>query len=282
MQEKIKAYVLLIFLGLIWGSTFPLIKITLNFMSASVFLTFRFLIASLVLFIMYPNNILKSDRKSFLYGFLIGISLFFGYLFQTVGLEFTTSSHSGLITGLYVVLAPVLAFFLLKEKITLRLVISLFLSIFGLSLLTNFYETHTMNFGDFLTVLSALSYAFQIVLVDKYVKMKDPSVIVFFQIFTVSVLSIFLLPFNFSFVPGYFSIFSILFLGIVATALAILIQNIAQKQLTSGETSVFLTSEPIFAVIFSYIILGETLGFVSIIGAFLIIISMVLMSIKSN
>ncbi len=278
MDEKIKAYVLLIFLGLIWGLTFPLIKVTLNFVSASALLTFRFLIASSVLFIIYPKNILKSDRKSFLYGFLIGITLFFGYLFQTFGLEYTTSSHSGLITGLYVVLAPLIAYFLLGEKITFKVVISIFLSILGLSLLTDFYETHTMNFGDFLSFLSAISYAFQIVLVDKYVKIKDPSVIVFFQIFTVGILSIFLLPFNYSFIPAYFSIFSILFLGIVATGLAILIQNIAQKKLTSGEASIFLTSEPIFAVIFSYIFLGETLSLISFTGAFLIIVSMVIMS----
>jgi len=280
MQNKLKSYFLLILLGLIWGSTFPLIKISLNFMSPYTFLTFRFLIATLVLFLIYPKRIIESDRLSIFYGFMIGISLFFGYIFQTVGLEYTTSSHSGLITGLYVVIAPLIAYFLLKEKITFRLIISLFLSILGLILLTNFYETHKINFGDFLTILSAISYAFQIVLVDKYVKMKDPFVIVFFQIFTVGIISIFLLPFNYSFQPGYFSIFSILFLGIVATGLAILLQNIAQKELTSGEASIFLTSEPIFAVIFSYLILGETLSFIAIIGAFLIVISMIVMSLK--
>lgn len=279
-MKKISAYLLLILDGLIWGSTFPIVKIALAYSSPYIFLALRFIIGTVIFFIIFRSKIIRVSRETIIFGLIIGITLFFGYYFQTVGLLYTTASHSGLITGLYVIIAPILAFFMLKEKMNTYIVIALVIALAGLILLTGYYNTHSLNFGDLLTVFSAISYAFQIVLVDKYVKFKDPIPITFYQMFLVTILSSFLTPFNFKIILNFDLVFALLFTGIVATALAIYIQTNAQKYLSSAETSIFLTSEPVFAVMFSYLLLNETLGIISVIGAVMIILGMILITIK--
>ncbi|MEM0160157.1 MAG: DMT family transporter [Thermoplasmata archaeon] len=279
-MKKISAYLLLILDGIIWGSTFPIIKIALDYTSPYIFLSLRFIIGSAIFFIIFRSKIIKVSKETVMFGLIIGIALFFGYYFQTVGLLYTTASHSGLITGLYVIIAPILAFFMLKEKINIYVIVAIVMALAGLILLTGYYSTHSLNFGDILTIFSAISYAFQVVLIDKYVKFKDPIPITFYQIFLVAILSSFLTPFNFKIILNFDLIFALIFTAIVATAIAIYIQTNAQKYLSSAEASIFLTSEPIFAMMFSYILLNETLGIISIIGAVMIVSSMILIAVK--
>ncbi len=279
-MKKISAYLLLILDGVIWGSTFPIIKIALNYASPYIFLSLRFIIGSAIFFIVFRSKIIKVSKETVMFGLIIGIALFFGYYFQTVGLFYTTASHSGLITGLYVIIAPILAIFMLKEKINIYVIVAIVMALAGLILLTGYYSTHTLNFGDLLTIFSAIAYAFQVVLIDKYVRLKDPIPITFYQIFIVAILSSFLTPFNFKIILNLYFIFALIFTAIVATSIAIYIQTNAQKYLSSAEASIFLTSEPIFAIMFSYILLNETLGIISIIGAVMIVASMILIAVK--
>jgi drug/metabolite transporter (DMT)-like permease len=265
---------------MIWGSTFPLIKIALLNNSPYIFLALRFIIGTLIFFLIFRSKIISVSRETIMFGSIIGIALFFGYYFQTVGLIYTTASHSGLITGLYVIIAPIIAFFMLKERMNLYIIIALIIALAGLILLTGYYNTHALNFGDLLTVFSAIAYAFQVVLIDKYVKLKDPISITFYQMFLVTILSCFLSPIGFKILLNFELIFILLFNGIVGTAIAIYIQTNAQKYLSSAEASIFLTSEPLFAIMFSYLLLNETLGIISIIGAAMIILSMLIISIK--
>ncbi len=267
---------------LLWGITFPIMKIAVVSISPVLLTLLRFGIASIFLFIIFFRRIVSSSIGTLLSGLFIGVFLYFGYYFQIVGIVYTSAMHSTLITGLYVVIAPILAFILLKEPLDKKVIISLILAMTGLILVTGILITN-INIGDLLTFFSAIAYSFQVVYVDKYSKKYDPLSLTFFQILTVVPLSVIFLPFSGSSVTWSNDIiFSIIYLSIFATAIALLLQNYGQKGLESATASMVFALEPVFGVIFSFLMLHETMGFIQIIGGVLIVIAMIIVSSRKT
>ena len=281
-MQKNKSIGLIITATILWGVTFPILKIAAVSISP-VYLTFiRFAIASIILFILFYKRIISSSKGQILSGIYIGIFLYFGYYFQIIGIVYTSAMHSTLITSLYVVISPILAFFLLKEGLDKKVIISLFLALIGLILITGILITN-VNIGDILTLFSAIAYSFQVVYVDKYSKKYDPLALTFFQIIMVVPLSLLFLPFSGIQVAWNNTlIFSIIYLSIFATALALLLQNFGQQGLDSATASMVFALEPVFGVIFSYFILGETMGPLQILGGVFIVIAMILVSSRKT
>ncbi len=281
-MQKNKSIGLIITATILWGVTFPIMKIAVVSISP-VYLTFiRFAIASIILFILFYKRIISSSKGQILSGIYIGIFLYFGYYFQIIGIVYTSAMHSTLITSLYVVISPILAFFLLKEGLDKKVIISLFLALIGLILITGILITN-VNIGDILTLFSAIAYSFQVVYVDKYSKKYDPLALTFFQIIMVVPLSLLFLPFSGIQVAWNNTlIFSIIYLSIFATALALLLQNFGQQGLDSATASMVFALEPVFGVIFSYFILGETMGPLQILGGVFIVIAMILVSSRKT
>ena len=279
-MQKATAIISLFLVSVVWGATFPLVKGSLDFISPLGFISLRFLLAFLILSIFFAKN-LKGNREILVPGFILGLFLFLGYLFQTVGLKYTSSSHSGFITGLYVVFTPLFAVLMIKEKISIKVAVAVLLSLVGLYLLSNM--SGGMNFGDFLTLLCAISYAIQVVLVAKYSRIYDPTSLTIIELAFVFLLSTAGwawegLPYQ----VNAFMIFGVIFTGIFATALAILAQTHAQRVIPSSHAAVIYTTEPVFAGIFSYLLLGETLGLKGIIGAALILLGMLLVALDKS
>ncbi|MGC8565839.1 MAG: DMT family transporter [Thermoplasmata archaeon] len=281
-MQKNKSIGLIITATILWGVTFPMMKIAIVSISP-VYLTFiRFAVASIILFILFYKRIISSSKGQILSGIYIGVFLYFGYYFQIIGIVYTSAMHSTLITGLYVVISPILAFFLLKEGLDKKVIISLFLALIGLILITGILITN-VNIGDILTLFSAIAYSFQVVYVDKYSKKYDPLALTFFQIIMVVPLSLLFLPFSGIQVAWNNTlIFSIIYLSIFATALALLLQNFGQQGLDSATASMVFALEPVFGVIFSYFILGETMGPLQILGGVFIVIAMILVSSRKT
>lgn len=280
---KIKYIGELLITTLIWGFTFPLQKVSVDYISPSLLIMIRFFIGAFAIFLIFPSRILKADKNLILSGIFIGIFLFFGYYFQVVGVIYTSAINSSLITGLYVIISPILAFFILKERIDSRVGIALILAFTGLVLITEFYEHMSLNFGDFLTVVSALSYSFQVVFVDKYSKIYDPIALTFYQVLFVVPLSALFIPL----LPVYATfngwvIFSIFYLSLFATTGAILLQNIGQRGVDSVTASMVFAMEPVFGVLFSMAVLGEFMGISQIIGSILIIMAMFIVASRKN
>ncbi len=267
----------------IWGFTFPLQKISVVYISPSLLIAIRFLIGALALFLIFPRRIINSSRGLVFSGIFIGIFLFFGYYFQVVGVIYTSAINSSLITGLYVIISPILAFFILKERLDLRVGVALLLAFSGLILITGFYTHMKLNLGDFLTVLSAISYSFQVVFVDKYSKIYDPVALTFYQVMFVVPLSLIFIPV----LPVYASFnswvyFSIFYLSLFATTGAILLQNIGQKGVDSATASMVFAMEPVFGVFFSMAVLGESMYIAQIVGSILIIGAMLIVASRRN
>ncbi|MGD8505156.1 MAG: DMT family transporter [Candidatus Bathyarchaeota archaeon] len=273
------ADVTLLGVSLIWGGTFPLIKVVLQETSPYVFLSLRFVIATLILIVIFRKEVASTRKEVLRAGFLIGVFIFIGYMTQTVGLKYTTASKSGFITGLYVVFTPVLSYMILRTTLPRKRILAVLMALTGLFLLSEIDPIGlNMNYGDFLTLVCAIAYAFSVVLIDKYTKEFSPSVLATVQAFTTCIFSMLawavleplILP------TSRITWVAILITAVFATTIAFLAQNYAQKYTTATKAAIIFTAEPIFALIFSFATLGETLSQNGIIGAVLIIAGMLL------
>lgn len=279
-MRKPTAILSLFFVAVIWASTFPIIKLSLQYISSWGFVALRFLTGFFILSIFFARK-LKMDRETLFSGAMLGIVLFAGYFFQTLGLQYTSATHSGFIVGLYLVFTPFFAFFVIKEKISVKSGVAVLLSLTGLYFLSNMEKG--MNIGDFITLLCAVFYALQIVLVAKYTKMYDPTSLTLVEIGMVAIMGMGgwgLEKFYCQCTP--ILIFGILFTGILATAVGILLQTHAQKVVPPTHAAVIFTMEPVLAGVFSYLILGETLGSRGIIGAILVLLGMLLVALDKS
>ena len=150
MDRKV-AFSGLIFVAVVWGSTFPIISTSLKFIDPMSFLLFRFIIASLVLLPFIYKRINKRDA---IFGSLVGIPLFLGYVTQTYGLEYTSPSMSGLITGIYIILTPVLSIFILKNGVDMVKIYLTVAAFVGMALMS-VTSTSGQILGNVLTVGTA-------------------------------------------------------------------------------------------------------------------------------
>jgi drug/metabolite transporter (DMT)-like permease len=270
-----KAELFLLLLTFFWGVTFPLVKIALGFCSPFLFLAIRFGLATLIIWLVYSRGISPVDKATLKAGIILGIFLFLGYAFQTVGLKYTAASKSAFITGLFVIMVPPLSVLLVREKPKIFSLIGVLLAVSGLWLMSR-PKGSEFNLGDLLTLFCAVSFSFHVIYVQIYSKEFPFEKLVFVQLLTTAVLSIpsmFLLE-TINFVYNLNLVSAILVTALFATALGIAIQNRMQKDTTATKASVIYTMEPVFAGVFSYLILGEVLGSVGMVGAGLILSGM--------
>ncbi len=269
----------LLSITVIWGWTFVLVKQGMSEVGPLTFLAARFILAFLVLALLFLGTLRRIDRRTLAAGGAIGVALFSGYFFQTWGLVYTTATKSGLITGLSVVIVPLLAAVMNREQVKLKTWGSAIIAAGGLALLVlGNGRLTSVNFGDFLTLICAFSYAVHIVLVDRYVRRVDYRGLLLVQVGVVALLSV-MGALTVERIPTHFSwelIEGILVTGILATALALYVLNRFQSYSTAAYTAIILTMEPVFAALFGAILLGERLAPLQIVGALGIVASMLI------
>jgi drug/metabolite transporter (DMT)-like permease len=286
------ADLILLFVAFIWGTTFVLVENAIAFLPPFLFNSIRFTFAALslfiVLFFFYRRLLQAIDWKLIGAGVILGIWLFSGYLFQTVGLLYTTSSKAGFITGLSVVLVPLFAYFLLKQSVSRNALLGIIVALFGLYLLT-FGDIHGMNIGDLLVLFCAISFALQIVLTGKYAPHYPTLVLAFIQISTVAVLSsigaLFKGEWNIliqrpAILLEPVIILAMLVCAILATAFAYMAQTELQKFTTPTRVALIFATEPVFAALTDIWWNGRWLSFTGVIGCLLILGGMILSELK--
>ncbi|MEZ4767730.1 MAG: DMT family transporter [Caldilineales bacterium] len=208
-------------------------------------------------------------------GIAIGLALAAGYAFQTFGLRFTTPAKAGFITGLSVALVPIGQAIFLRRAPRLNSIAGVALATLGLGLLSLNADLR-VNLGDLLVLGCAVAFAAHILLVGRFAPDWNPLRLAFVQIATVAVVTailalIFERPIGW---PPPNVWFAAAFTGLFATALAFFIQSRAQQATTPTHTALIFAAEPVFAGIFSYLLIGEVLGPRQIAGAALIVAGM--------
>ncbi|BEP27802.1 DMT family transporter [Helicovermis profundi] len=277
MTNSKKADLALLFVTFGWGSSFLLSKNVINQIEVFNFLWVRFLLAFVIAILIFYKRMLKIDKTSLINGFVIGLILFSGFAFQTVGLNITTVSKSAFITGLSVILVPVLMSFYKKKLPGIQIIVSVAMAITGLGLLTLTNGVSSLNLGDILTLVSSFLFAMHIISVGALTHKSDSITMAIIQIGTVGVLSL-IASFIFEKPTINLSVNawgSLIVLSVICTLGAFVIQSIAQKYTSSTHTALIYSMEPVFASIFSYIFIGEVLGLFGTIGALMIVFGMI-------
>uniref|UniRef100_A0A7C3WVD3 DMT family transporter n=1 Tax=Dictyoglomus turgidum TaxID=513050 RepID=A0A7C3WVD3_9BACT len=274
---ELKGTLILIFVTLIWGSTFSLTKISLKYLTPFFLLFERFFLGSLFLGIYF---IVKGIPLRINWaGSILGIINFLAIAFQTFGLRSTTATKGAFITGLSVLMVPFFERIFLGSKISIRLWLSVFIGFLGLTMLTvDFTQIGYINWGDFLVFICAVLYAIQIVYIAYVVHKKEVLDLVFSELIITMLLA---LLFHIFFEPEslplrniFISFIPVLYLGTIATSLTLTLQLIGQKYLTPTKSALIYNLEPVFATIFAFFILKESLSLIQFIGAFLILLSL--------
>jgi len=255
-----------------WGGTFPAMKIAILDLEVFFFLSLRFGVAllSFLPLLVFTKRRVVPDLRSM----GIGIVVFSGFLFQVFGLKYTSAINSAFITSLNSPLVPVLAFLLFRRKPYLRAVFGIILGMVGLALLTGAYKGIAVSVGDLLTFLCAISWALQILLVDMVTKGTNALELAYSEslsVFALSTISSLLVGENW-FMPRGSGMLAVMYTGVIATTFAFFVQALSQEKVPPELTGLMLLLEPVFASLFSFLILGETLDIVEILGAFLILI----------
>lgn len=284
-QETSTKQLALLGVSLIWGTTFVLGKYSISYIPVFQYLSMRFFLASLVLLFFSWSILLKSTRKQIFISFTSGLLVFASYAFQTLGLQYTTASKNAFICGLYVVLVPFAAWLVYKKTITINAALGAVLAALGLAFLSlSRGDGLGINYGDWLAFLSAIFAAFQIIVIGRYAKEIHPFVLTFFQLTTVAAVAGLT-----SFSTGEITLSiplgvwgTILFLSILATTLAFLIQCWAQQNTNNNVTAIIFSLEAVFGAFFAYLILHEPLTQKMIFGCLLLFCAMIVSQRESK
>ncbi len=283
MNQKYKkqyfAEFMLATVTIFWGATFPIVKDAINEMPVMAFLWVRFAMAAILLaLITGRKGFATLDRRGWCLGILLGTLLFLAYLFQTFGLERTSSANAGFLTGLGVVWVPLMAGPFLKKPAAFGSKVGVVLSLFGLLLLT-WHTPWTISFGDFLVVICSIFIALHIIGLDAFSKGYDGRALAFVQIATMAVLGCFgSLVFEPVSWPQTWSsslVFALIVTSVFATAYAFWAMTTFQHRTTPTRAALIYTLEPVFAAIFSVWLAGDRLSSIGWVGGALIVIGMI-------
>ncbi len=279
-MTRIQANMLLLLAGAIWGAGFVAQSTAMESLGPLWFVALRFGVASLTVL---PFAVLETKRSqaplgsSNKIGFTaIGLALFLGIIAQQYGLLTTSVTNSGFLTGLYVVLVPVLSVVFLKRPPHWIIWPASIFCLSGIFLLSGGRLT-SLSTGDWLTILCALFWAAQVLMVGIFAKSSGRPITLSFWQFAVTAIAAFLTaiilePFSMNGVLRAST--EILYAGVFSSGLAFSLQVIGQRYTTPAQAAIFLSSESLFAALFGAILLGEQIPAIGYLGCALIFTAM--------
>jgi drug/metabolite transporter (DMT)-like permease len=272
-DKKALFALILLAVSAIWGGAFVVMKDALARLDVNSFLAWRFLIATLLLIALRPKVLFQINRKFLLKGVLVGTFLGSGYIFQSFGLTLTSVAKTGFITGLYVVLTPVLGAIFLKKKFASIQWLSVLLATAGL-LLLSFKGLH-IGLGEFLVFFSAIVFAAHIIALGEWSSGMDTYALTVVQLGTCALITTVAgLKSGLHAPPDSGVWWAILFCAVFATAVAFIFQTWAQSFMAATTVAVILTMEVVFAAIFGIAIAHESLTTKTAIGGLMVVVAM--------
>lgn len=279
-NSQILALIALIVVTAIWGSTFIVVQDAVSQMPVMDFLGIRFTIAAVVMIALRPTCLRGMTRRGLLRSAVLGVVLALGFITQTYGLQHTSAAVSGFITGMFVVLTPIISWALLKRKAGRSIWLSVALATIGLGLLS--LRGWSIGAGELLTLLCALFFALHIVGLGEWAAKHEAYGLAFLQISVVAVISmIAATPGGITLPPNATVWGAVILTAVFASAMGFLIQTWAQALISPTRAAVTLTMEPVFAGFFAVIIGGDHLTARIIVGAIFVLTAMFITNLKA-
>lgn len=266
------ALLALVVVTAVWGVTFVQVKDAVAIYPLLAFLAVRFAIASLTLAPLAARRLQRSGWRA---ATLLGLLLAAGFVLQTAGLQRTTVSSTGFITGLYVVFTPIFAYALFRIGAGRAVVVGVALSVAGLALLSGVGVGSPA--GDALVLAASAVYSLQIALLERYARLYDPIAFTFVEMLAAfagcAVVAVALGQVE---VPRGWTVWgAILVTGLFSSALGFLVQTWAQRHTSATRTALAFAMEPVWTAIFGYWLAGDRLGALGWAGAALIMAGIV-------
>jgi drug/metabolite transporter (DMT)-like permease len=280
LQLKLAPWALLA-VAAAWGAAFVVMKPAIERQSVNSFLATRFVVAVLVMILIRPSVLREIKREMILKGSLAGFFLGTGYIFQTLGLARTGAAITGFVTGLYVVLTPLIAALFLKEKIKAFTWFCVVLATIGLALLS--LRGWSVGIGEALVFVSAIAFAAHIVTLSKWSLGFDAYALTIVQLSVCALLTGVI-----SIGQGYEKPTDsgvwgvVIFTAVIATAVAFIVQTWSQAHMSSTKVAVILTMEVVFAALFAVAFGGESLTLQVSIGGAMVLLAMYLIVTKET
>lgn len=296
MTARLRADLALLAVTAVWGATFVMVKDAVALMPPMTFNALRCALAAAVLVALGGRRLARLDRRLVAAGVVVGLALCAGYVLQVFGLRTTTPARAGFFTGLAVVIVPFFSWPMLRRAPRRADVAAAAVALAGVALLSLTalpalgggppFGRLAMNDGDWLVVGCAAAFAVQIVLLGRFAPDADPVALAAVEVITMAVVCAAAAPFaapggrllgampTWAAVPG--SVwFAAAFTGILATAVAFVVQASAQRFTSPERTALVFAAEPLFAAGASWWLIGEHLSAWGWLGGILIVAAMV-------
>jgi drug/metabolite transporter (DMT)-like permease len=270
----------LVAIAAVWGLTFVMVQDAVEQIPVMTFLAYRFIPAAALMALVFRRQITRLSSKGWRSAGVMGIFLTSGYVFQTLGLERTTASNAGFITGMFVVLTPLFGALFLRQKAGAPAWLAAAASAFGLYLLSGTGGSLHVS-GDMLVFLCACSFSLHILATDVAVREYDVGALLVVQLGVCGVFSLIVAAgMGDLVVPDSGTVWSALAVtSLLASAAGFFVQTYAQQHASPARTALILASEPAFAGLFAYLLAGETLDGLEWVGAGLILAAIVTVEI---
>ena len=261
-----------------WGSTLFLRKDVVERVPVSDFLAVRFALAAAAVWLIAPRAVAALTPAERRYGVLLGVVYGAAQLLQTVGLQYTSASVSGFVTGMYVVFTPLLGAVLLRARIGPVVWAAVGLATVGLGVLS--LQGFAIGGGEALTLASALLYGAHIVGLGLWSSARSAIGLTVVQLLTITVVC------GAAAAPGGVVLpqtggdwFALVYMALVAGALALVVQTWAQAHLAATRAAIIMTMEPVWAGLFAVLLGGERLGPRVVLGGGLVLAAMYLVEL---
>lgn len=281
-QTKIKtAKILLLLATLAWGSSLCVIKSSLNNVGPMYIIALRFSIAVLLLGAFSIKKLRLLNKDYLKSGFIVGLWLFLAYSSQTIGVAFNMPGKNALLSSAYCVIVPFISWAVIKQKPKSNHIIAAVICTAGI-LISILSGGGKLNKGDMLSVLSSFLFAAHIVSISKYGNEKDPTLMTILQFLACAVFSwiaALIIGEPSKAVWNMTDVSSVLYLGIVCTAICILFENIGLKYVCSEESSMIMSLDSVFSIIFSVIFFKEVITASTAVGFILIFAAVIITEI---
>ncbi len=280
-KRSLTAKIALFGATIIWGSSFLVVKNSMDVMQPHMLLAFRFTIGGILLCIIFHKRLKKLNREYFIKGGILGTLLFAAFSLQTIGITDTTPGKNAFLTAIYCVLVPFFFWPVDKKRPDSFNIAAAFISIIGIGLVSLNGDL-SIRMGDGLTLISGVIFAVHIVVLAKYSGDRDPILLTVIQFGFAAVYS-WVIGLLFEDIPRNWttaSVVGLIYLAVFATAVALLLQNIGQKYTHPAPAAIIMSLESVFGALFSVIFYHEVITLRLFIGFCLIFIAVIISETK--
>ncbi|QDW24190.1 DMT family transporter [Pedobacter sp. KBS0701] len=282
-MEKRTLFLILLILGTaFWGISFSVTKLAIGQYQPVLFLFYRFLLATMVLSVIFWKHVKKLDATTIKRGAGLAIPLVLGIYLQTLGITHTSASQCSFVAGITVVMIPVIKLFIYRKPAALKIWIASCTALTGLFVIS-VTDKLSIGTGDLYTITGAFCFAIYLIQIEKESMTGDiiPTIVPMFATCTLLTFVLTFIQENPTWIPQQETFWiGIIFCALFSTAYMYTISNISQKYISAERVSIIYLFEPIFGAIAAHFILGEAITSRLLIGGGMIFLATLISELK--